>query len=108
MCAVGEGWAIRGEHRANLNIKNSFSDALSIIAPDSKHVQDTVANASIENVNIPDYGIGAKHRHSLWIRYDAYGSVTISNSKSAEYKNDSPNLLLIEEKHRLATFCSDR
>ena len=65
MCAMGEDWAIRGDHGANLNIKNSSSDVLSIIAPGSKHVQDTVANVSIENVNIPDYGISAKHRHRL-------------------------------------------
>ena len=87
--------SISGIRLSNLNIKDSFSDGLSIIAPGSKHGQGTLSNASIENVNIPDYGIGAKRRHGLWIRYDAHGSVTISNSKIVEYKNDSPNFTLV-------------
>jgi hypothetical protein len=78
----------------HLNIKDSISDGLSIIAPGSKHGQGTLSNARVANVDIPNYGIGAKHRHGLWIRSDAQGSVTISNSTIVEYKNNSSNFTI--------------
>lgn len=86
--------SISGVDIHHLNIKDSISDGLSIIAPGSKHGQGTLSNASIASVDIPNYGIGAKRRHGLWIRNDARGSVTISNSTIVEYKNSSSNFTI--------------
>ncbi len=78
----------------NLNIKDSISDGLSVVAPGSKHGDGTLSNTRIENVTIPNYGVGAKHRHGLWIRDDAQGSMTVSDSKIVERKNSSTNFVL--------------
>ena len=67
---------------------------LSIVAPGSKHGQGTLTNASMASVDIPNYGIGVKHRHGLWIKSDARGSITISNSTIVEYKNNSSHFTL--------------
>jgi hypothetical protein len=81
--------SISGVDIRNVNLEDSISDGLSIVAPGSKMGQGTLANASLTGVDIPNYGIGVKHRHGLWIKSDACGSMTISNSTIVEYKNSS-------------------
>ena len=87
--------SISGVVVSNVNIKDSISDGFSIVAPGSKKGQGTLSNARLENVNIPNYGIGADSRHGLWVRDDAVGSVTIINSKIAEIRNNSPTFTII-------------
>jgi hypothetical protein len=77
----------------NLHINNSVSDGLSIMAPGSSVSTGlgTLSNAVMANVSIPNYGIGVSGRHGLWARSDAIGSMMVSNSPVAEYRNDSTN-----------------
>jgi hypothetical protein len=86
--------SISGVDIHDLNIKDSISDGLSVVAPGSKHGEGTLSNARIKDVNIPNYGIGVKGRHGLWIRNDAYGSVTVTNSEIIEHKNGSSNFTI--------------
>jgi hypothetical protein len=86
--------SISGVDISNINISDSLSDGLSIVAPGSKHGQGTLSNVRLENVNIPNYGIGAASRHGLWVRDDARGSVTILNSKIADVQNSSTNFVI--------------
>jgi len=88
--------SISGVEISNVNIKDSFSDGLSIVAPGSRHGQGTLSNVRLENVNIPNYGIGTDSRHGLWVRDDACGSVTIINSKIADVQNSSTNFVIKE------------
>ncbi|MGA9778861.1 MAG: glycosyl hydrolase family 28-related protein [Verrucomicrobiia bacterium] len=88
---------ISGVEITNVNIKDSISDGLSIVAPGSKHGQGMLSNTRLENVNIPDYGIGADPRHGLWVRDDACGSVTIINSQIADVQNSSTNFDIIKQ-----------
>jgi len=89
--------SISGVDIRNVNIKDSISDGFSIVAPGSKNGQGTLANTRLENVNIPDYGIGADSRHGLWIRNDACGSLAIINSKIADTQNSSTNFTIISQ-----------
>lgn len=86
--------SISGVDIHDLNIRDSLSDGLSIVAPGSKHGQGTLANARLANLNIPNCGIGAKRRHGLWIRNDANGNVTLGNSTIVEQKNNSPDFTI--------------
>jgi hypothetical protein len=86
--------SISGVDIHDLDIKDSISDGLSIIAPGSKHGEGTLSNARIENVNILNYGIGVKGRHGLWIRNDARGSMTVTNSEIVEHENRSSNFTI--------------
>jgi len=86
--------SISGIQLDDLDIKDSISDGLNVIAPGSKKGQGTLTNAAIENVNITNYGLGVKNRHGLWIREDAQGSIAINHSTIVEYKNASTNFTL--------------
>ena len=82
---------------SDVNINDSISDGFSIVAPGSKKGQGTLSNTRLENVNIPNYGIGADSRHGLWVRDDASGSITLVNSKIADIQNSSTNFTIIKE-----------
>ena len=86
--------SISGVVICNVNIQDSLSDGFSIVAPGSKKGQGTLSNACLENVNIPNYGIGADSRHGLWIRDDACGSLTIIDSKIADIQNSSTHFTI--------------
>ncbi len=87
--------SISGLEISNVNIMDSLSDGFSVVGPGSKHGQGTLSNARLEDVNIPDYGIGTGSRHGLWIRADACGSLTLINSKIADIQNSSTNFSII-------------
>jgi hypothetical protein len=89
--------SISGVIISDVNIKDSISDGFSIVAPGSKKGQGTLSNTRLENVNIPNYGIGADSRHGLWVRDDASGSITLVNSKIADIQNSSTNFTIIKE-----------
>lgn len=89
--------SISGVAISDVNIKDSISDGFSIVAPGSKKGQGTLSNTRLENVNIPNYGIGADSRHGLWVRDDASGSITLVNSKIAGIQNSSTNFTIIKE-----------
>lgn len=88
--------SISGVEISDVNIKDSFSDGLSIVAPGSRHGQGTLSNTRLENVSIPNYGIGTDSCHALWVRDDACGSVTIVNSRIADVQNSSTNFIIQE------------
>jgi hypothetical protein len=87
--------SISGVNITNVTIKDSLSDGLSILAPGSKKGQGTLSDARLENVSIPNYGIGTDARHGLWIRDDVSGSMTIVKSKIVEIRNNSANFKII-------------
>ena len=78
---------------SDLNITNSISDGLSIVAPGSSTSTGvgTLSNAIMANVSIPNYGLGVAGRNGLWARSDAIGSLTVSNSPVVQRRNDSAN-----------------
>jgi len=51
--------SISGVCISNVTIKDSMSDGLSIVGPGSKKGQGTLSKVRLENVTIPNYGIGA-------------------------------------------------
>ena len=81
--------SISGLEIHDLNIKDSISDGMSVIAPGSQNGEGTLTNATIANVEILSYGIGVNERHGLWIRNDVHGNMVISNSTIIEIKNSS-------------------
>jgi hypothetical protein len=104
------GWAWRGAFQlcmdrrsisgvtiSNVNIQDSMSDGLTIVAPGSKKGQGTLSNVRLENVNISTYGIGADSRHGLWVRNDASGGLTLVGSKISDVENSSANFMMLRE-----------
>jgi hypothetical protein len=89
--------SISGVIISNVNIKDSMSDGLTIVAPGSNNGLGTLSNALLQNVNIPNYGLGAHSRHGLWVREDARGKVNIIDSTIAEIQNSSTNFTIIKQ-----------
>ena len=83
--------SLSGINLNNLNITNSISDGLSIIAPGSSTSTGagTLSNATMAMISIPNYGLGVAGRNGLWARSDTIGNATVSNSTIVEYQNDS-------------------
>jgi hypothetical protein len=99
---VGYGWrgalqlcldnytnGIPGIYLNSLNISNSVSDGFSVIGG-----AGTLSNALAAQVNIPNYGVGVSGRHGFWAASGTVGSLTVSNSTIAEYRNDSTRFAL--------------
>jgi hypothetical protein len=86
--------SISGVDIHNVNIKDSISDGFSVIAPGSTNNQGTLSNVILADVHIPNCGLGLKGQHGLWIRNDASGSLTVTDSEIIEHKNSSSNFTL--------------
>jgi hypothetical protein len=89
--------SISGILLSHINIRDSISDGLSVVAPGSPKVGATLSDVRLEQVNIPNWGIGAPNRHALWIREDAVGSLTLVDSKIASLQNDSTHFSIRSE-----------
>ena len=92
-----DGRDISGVDIRDLNIKDSISDGLSIVGPGKGQSLNTLTNATLANVNIPNCGIGAEKRHGLWIRSDVGGSFSLRHSKIVEQENNSSTFIIHRE-----------
>ena len=88
--------SLSGLEISNVNIKDSLSDGFGIVAPGSAHGDGTLSHVHLENVSIPNCGIGTTGRHGLWIRDDARGNLAISHSQISDIKNSSPNFTILQ------------
>ncbi len=86
--------SISGVEIKNVNITDSISHGFAVVAPGGKKGQGTLSNTRLENVNITNWGLGTTARHSLWVRDDASGSLTIVRSKIADIQNTSKNFTI--------------
>jgi len=79
---------ISGLEITNLNIVNSLSDALNVIAKNENDKVGFLSKTILQNVNISNFGLGVKG-HGLFINSGAHGSLTIKKSDFQEIKNES-------------------
>src|ERR1700722_8263686 len=88
--------SIIGVEISDLNIVDSISDGLSGIVSETtgQDGQGTLSNTTMDNVNMPDYGLGVSGRNGFWVMNGALGNITTSNSTLAEYRNDSTNFTI--------------
>ncbi len=74
---------------SRVEIRDSLSDGLSVVAPGRRNGQNILSDTRLERVEITNYGLGAPNRHGLWIREDAAGGLTIVDSRISDIRNDS-------------------
>lgn len=104
------GWAWRGslqiclDRRSisgltirDVDIRDSISDGLTIVAPGSRNGNGTLSHSRLENVRIAEVGLGAPERPGLWIREDAVGELTVVDSELGKSRNDSKQFTLRNE-----------
>ena len=85
---------ISGLELHNLNITNSLSNGLSVIARNEADKIGVLSDATVRNVTISHFGIAVKGKYSLFINSDAHGSLTITKSDIQGIKNESGNFTI--------------
>lgn len=77
-------------------IDDSLSDGISITAPGSAKGQGTLSSSILENVRVNQVGLGVPGRHSLFIRADAHGDLTLRQSKVEDIQNNSAQFKVLK------------
>jgi hypothetical protein len=96
-------WAWRGslqvclDHRSisgltirQVDIRDSFSDGISIVTPPNRDGHPSLSSTLLENVTVSGYGIGTSSRYGLIIGRDAAGGLALVGSNVGNIRNDSP------------------
>ena len=86
--------SISGIEFDHLDVENSLSDGISIIAKSTDDSPVVLSNATFKNIRITNYGIGFKDTHGLWIAKNVYGSLTLIKPAISEIKNDSKHFVI--------------
>jgi hypothetical protein len=102
-------WAWRGslqvclDHRGisgltirDVDIRDSFSDGISIVTPPNREGHPSLSRTLLENVTISGYGIGTPSRYGLFVGRDAAGGLALSGSRVGDVRNDSPTFSIQE------------
>ncbi|MDF2433149.1 MAG: hypothetical protein JWP44_2780, partial [Mucilaginibacter sp.] len=80
---------------SNLNIQNSLSNAVSVIAKNDHEKIGVLSNAILQNIDVSNYGIGAKDKYGLFISSGAHGSLVIKKSTVQKTKNESGDFTIV-------------
>lgn len=86
--------SIAGLAITGLNIKNSLSNAVSIIGKTDKGKTGTLSGAVLSDVRISNYGIGTKDKYGLYVSGNAIGTLVVKDCVIPEYKNDSGGFVI--------------
>ena len=89
--------SIAGLTISGVDIRDSLSDGVTVVAPGSRKGEGTLAQTRLEQVTVYNYGLGVPARHGLWIREDAAGGLTLVNSKIDDILNASPAFKILRE-----------
>lgn len=80
--------SITGVEVTNVTIRDTLSDAISVVGPGSAKGEGTLAQTKLERVKVERVGLGTQ-RHGLSIREDARGGLQLVDSSLGEIRNDS-------------------
>ncbi len=81
--------SIAGLRIGEVEIRDSISDGISVVAPKEPHGGGTLSDAVLEKVRIVNVGLGSGQERGLWIRADAAGEMTLVDSEVGTVANES-------------------
>ncbi len=81
--------SISGLKVSQVEIRDSISDGISVVAPGRAKGEGTLSGTVLEDVTVSGVGLGAPGRHALWIRDDAAGGLTLVRTHLAGVHNES-------------------
>jgi len=100
-------WAWRGslqiclDHRSisgltirQVEIRDSFSDGISVVTPPNRGGHPALSSTLLEDVTVSGYGIGTPSRYGLFIDRNAAGGLALVGSTVGKIQNDSPSFSL--------------
>ncbi len=89
--------SISGLEIKSVTIRDSLSSGLTVVAPGSAKGQGTLTGTKIERLTIEKVGLGVPS-YPLFIRADAEGSLTLTDSQVPGIKNESPHFQVLDGK----------
>lgn len=90
--------SISGLLLKNIDVAQSLSDAITIVAPGSAKGQGTLSNAQFKSVSAENSGLGTKLDHGLFVRADGAGAVTLVDSDLAPIQNESGHFEVVKSR----------
>ena len=81
--------SLSGLRVSGLEVRDSLSDGIAVVAPGGAKGQGTLAGTVLEEVRVAGTGLGSPGRPGLWIREDAAGELTLLRSEVGPVHNDS-------------------
>jgi hypothetical protein len=87
---------ISGLEISDITIEDSFSDGLQIVGPGSADREGggVLADSTITNLRVEGVGHGKEHSHALFVRADARGDVTITDSELPSVRNETDQFVV--------------
>lgn len=89
--------SISGLRISQLEIRDSISDGLTIVAPGQAKGEGMLSDTVLEDVVIANPGLGAPGRPALWVRNDANGGLKLLRFQAGEVRNESANFKIHNE-----------
>lgn len=80
---------IAGLQISDLNIVNSLSNAIAVIAKNEQDKVGLLSDATLNNITVSNFGLGVKGKHALFINGAAHGNISIKNSEISDIRNNS-------------------
>lgn len=87
-------YSISGLCISGLVLRDSLSDAFSIVSAPNAASHIELTNAQFEGVEINGFGIGAKGRHGFWVQAGIHGEASLRRSSVLDCKNESRHFKL--------------
>ncbi|HWL17452.1 MAG TPA: glycosyl hydrolase family 28-related protein [Opitutus sp.] len=87
--------SIAGLRIGSVEIRDSLSDAISVVAPGRAKGEGTLSDSTLEEVVVTNVGLGTGSGRGLWIRQDADGELTLVRSDVVPVQNDSAEFRIL-------------
>jgi len=89
--------SISGLHIEGIEIRDSFSDGVGVVAPGSAQGNGTLSHTRLVNVSVSGVGLGSKEGRGFFIREDARGGLSIEDCEFPSILNASASFTIRQE-----------
>ena len=87
--------SIAGLRIGDVEIRDSLSDAISVVAPKEPHGGGVLSDTVLENVRVSGVGLGTAKGRELWIRADARGEMQVVGTPFSGVANESAEFRIV-------------
>lgn len=89
--------SISGLTLRDLELRDSFSGGITVVAPGSKSGQGTLSSSRLDQVSVDGVGLSGFQAFDLFVRDDAQGGITLENCELDSVQVDSESFTLNHE-----------
>ena len=89
--------SISGLRISQLEVRDSFSDGITVIAPGGAKGEGTLADTTLEDVVVSGIGLGNPPGRGLWVHDGSSGGLALIRSHIPEVRNDSGTFRILTQ-----------